>query len=168
VEFTLTYQGPLPPRQRSRPVSDAKDALRAAFDPQLREQMAPYEGLSLLPGSGQEPNDTHRFVVGRSMHVGVALSILLLTPPGLGKPGDGDNRVKTLIDGLALPAGPATSGTSDSPLCLLEDDDLVVRYSLDSRPWLGRSPGQTDSLVLVNVKIIIRGVPTEGGMILAM
>lgn len=166
MRFTLTYEGPLPPKQRG--VSPIKAALRAAFAPQLREQVSRFypDGLK----------DYHQMVIGGRpfeslvtsyLRNAVELDILMLTPRSINRPGDADNRVKTLLDGLTLPSSGSSVRDDEARLCLLEDDRLVNRYSMDARPWLGRDNGSRDSLVLIGVVIVNDGPASLGGQFLA-
>lgn len=147
------YEGPLPTKKRG--VSPVKAHLRDAFSPQIEEQLKSrvetFEYLSSRLGE-------HEFVcvVNDRLRTGAELDILLLTPTSIARPGDLDNRLKTLVDGLTRPANvqqltPSASTTSQT-FCLLEDDGLVTRLTVDSRPWLGRPKGSADILAVVNVK----------------
>jgi hypothetical protein len=102
---------------------------------------------------------------------GAELDVLILTPTAIARPADLDNRLKTLIDGLTRPGNlqqlPPGHSTPATTFCLLEDDGLVTRLSVDSRPRLGRPVGSTDVLVVVSVNIVNNGVPTYGGSALA-
>lgn len=166
MRFTLTYEGPLPPKQRG--VSPLKAALRAQFEPQLREQISRFY-------PDRVPDEHRRTVAGLQYEALVTgalsnaaeLDIVLLTPRALSRPGDADNRVKTLLDGLTLPNANSAIPNDDARLCLLEDDRLVSRYSVDARPWLGRGNGSSDSLVIIGVTIVNDGPASYGGQFLA-
>jgi hypothetical protein len=169
MEFTLTYTGTLPPRQRR--VSREKTALRAAFGPQLAELVPEFYPDGLPNEHKVKVNDlVYLALVPKILHVGVHLDIQIFTPSQRRRPGDVDNRVKTLIDGLTVPLPGARTETEDkdpNPLCLLEDDSQVLRYTLDSRRWLAMDdPAQT--LVLVGVRIVNSGASTYGGMRIAL
>jgi hypothetical protein len=76
--------------------------------------------------------------------------------------GDVDNRVKTIIDALRMPH--ANDGYADitpeggqNPLfCLLEDDKLLTRVSVETDKLLDRPSGQDQSYVNVLITVHIR------------
>jgi hypothetical protein len=159
MKLTLTYQGPLPAKQRG--VSAVKADLRRAFHPQIQAQ------ASRLIDDTNRPLlirkvDQYSFISPASKAIGIAveLDILLLSPPNL-RLGDSDNRLKTVIDGLTCPANvqqlqnfmePDAGGPT---FCLMEDDSLVQRIGLDSRQWHGTQPGNVDSLVIVTATLVL-------------
>ncbi|WP_295785902.1 hypothetical protein [uncultured Microbacterium sp.] len=158
MEFTLTYQGPLPPRGRG--VSPVKAQLRRAFHPQIKGTLEP----RLTPSSRPSTTETvHGFEfvtpATSSLSTAVELHVLLLSPPTQ-RIGDADNRLKTLIDGLTRPANPEQMQGHTAPaeggptFCLLSDDRLVQRVNLDTRVWHGAS-NSTESLVVVTAKIVL-------------
>lgn len=162
----LTYQGSLPPSQRT--VSPLKAKLRRDFHPQIKERMDEHYPDGPDGQSHRKTVDgvEYLYVVDSKLSLGAELDILLLTPSHLNRPGDVDNRVKTLIDGLTCPRPgvESQSGLDEPQWCLLEDDSLVVRYSLDSRPWLGRPRDSKDTLVIVNVNLVTHGRGTLGSL----
>jgi hypothetical protein len=164
MRFTLVYEGPLPSTQRK--VSPIKASLRKVFSPQVEEQLRSrvkdFENLdSQIEG--------HKFVciVNDRFRTGAELDVLILTPTHLARPGDIDNRLKTLIDGLTRPANSqqvqGASMNDEITFCLLEDDGLITKLTVDSRSWLGRPPGSADVLALISVNIVNNGLPTLGG-----
>lgn len=175
MKFTLTYQGPLAPTQRA--VSREKRALREAFMPQLIGQLE-RAGIS-WPKWGSHDEAIHRTFLGglahdaivtRHLRNAVDLDILLLTPAHLTKPGDADNRVKTLLDGLTRPRTAAIKDVQRGTpvLALLEDDFLVERYSVEQRTWLGQDVQSRDSLAILSVRITSGDGPgTIGGSFFA-
>ncbi len=107
-------------------------------------------------------------LVRKEWRLTCSLEILFLRhdPPGsIIRAGDLDNRVKTLVDALRMPASenemalsePLTS--SELPFyCLLEDDDLISGLSVDSDRLLYPPTGKNDEHrrqvhVVVTVKI---------------
>jgi hypothetical protein len=86
------------------------------------------------------------------------LDILVLRPqePGslLGHQGDLDNRLKTLLDALKVPTtDELVPGDGPDPNevpfhCLLEDDALVSRLSVETDRWLEDSPPSHVSLII--------------------
>ncbi len=113
----------------------------------------------------------YRFVplVRKEWRLTCSLEILFLRhdPPGsVVRAGDLDNRVKTLIDALRMPASENEVLISEPPsdreqpfYCLLEDDDLISGLSVDSDRLLYPPAGKTDEdrrqvhvVVTVNIK----------------
>jgi Holliday junction resolvase RusA-like endonuclease len=170
VDFALSYIGKLPSRQQR--VSEEKDQLREAFAPQIQELLQNY----VMPSD----EEYHQVAVGdvqysalivKKLNIGVHLDIQMLTPSKRRRPGDVDNRIKTLIDGLTVPRpGVKTTFGSggSSRACLLEDDSLVLRYNLDSRQWLGRGHEVSETLVVIGVRVVNAGLPTYAGMRLSV
>lgn len=159
MKLTLSYQGPLPPKQRG--VSAVKADLRRAFHPQIKAQI------------GGMIDDTNRPLI--STHIGgydfispaheqfrtaIELDVLLLSPRSL-RPGDVDNRLKTPIDGLTRPAnqnqlqGFGEPDEGGATYCLMDDDHLVQRIGLDSRPWHVPQTGASDALVVVTATVVL-------------
>lgn len=170
MRFTLTYQGPLSPSQtRSRP--EANYRIRTVLDPQLRQFL---QHRSLDPDLIQSRtvgSRRYEFLIGSPLRNEVELDIVLFTPVGVARPGDVNNRLKTLTDGLACPTQPsADRAPSDAPtlLCLLEDDSLIQRVTVTPEVWYGRQD-DPDSLAVISVKIVNgrAGHPTYGGSSLA-
>jgi hypothetical protein len=159
--LTLTYSGPLPPA-KSRGTSPMKAALRAAFHPQLKAQVEPF-----IPSRNWNVASTvlegHRFVspAHRGLHTAIDLEILLLTPLRQRAIGDTDNRLKTLVDGLTRPANPQQMKEFEGPAdggptyCLLDDDSLVQRISIDSRRWHQPMADPRDAFVVVTARVVL-------------
>jgi hypothetical protein len=89
----------------------------------------------------------------------VELDVLLLTHHAAKRPGDLDNRLKTLIDGLTRPQNPqqqaSITASPQEPLyCLLDDDDLVQRVSVDSRRWY-ESADPDEVLVVITATLVL-------------
>ena len=101
-------------------------------------------------------------IVNDRLSTGAELDVLILTPTHLARPGDIDNRLKTLIDGLTRPANnqQVQGASTNDEFCLFEDDGLITKLIVDSRSWLGRPAGSTDVLALIGVNIVNNGVPT--------
>jgi hypothetical protein len=96
------------------------------------------------------------------------VDVLLLRPepPGhlLQNPGDLDNRAKTLLDALRMPNRPEELPDGDQPgdgedpfFCLLKDDALVTKLSIDTDTLLD-AENDTDVSVMVRVAIWARSV----------
>lgn len=164
MPFTLVYQGQLKPRQRTRNGEGAA-ALRGVFHPQLQER---FEYL-LKPGLSSQVTEVdgcHYMPIVHARHgIAADIEVTLLAPHGL-RAGDADNRMKALLDGLTRPANPQQVGPHDSTdptqptFCVLDDDKLVNRLTVDARPWYGREPGDTASLAVINVTVRANGQTT--------
>ena len=160
MKLTLTYQGWLPSRRKGN--TSVKADLRAAFHPQIYAQVR-----SRLTANSVADITTalegHSFasVAHPAMRTAVDLEILLMTPKGKREIGDTDNRLKTLVDGLTRPANkeqlrdykPPPGG---GPLyCLMDNDALVNRLSVDSRRWFAPDTKNGDALVVVTASIVL-------------
>lgn len=158
VKLTLTYRGRLPSTQRG--VSATKAKLRRAFHPQVKEQVA-----HMLAGSDEHVTshvEGHKFIspAHALFRTAVELDVLLLTRPGR-RIGDTDNRTKTLIDGLTRPANRQQMQGFEAPedggptYCLLDDDALINRMTIDNRHWFDPAAGVDDALVVVTAQIVL-------------
>lgn len=159
MKLTLTYRGPLPPKQRG--VSAVKADLRRAFHPQIKAQVGRLlseqteESLRTTVGEFEFVSPAHP-----TLRTDVELDVLLLSPHKP-KSGDVDNRLKTLVDGLTRPANPQQFQGFSAPagggptFCLLDDDNRVQRLSLDSRVWHDPSAAANDALVVVTAKVVL-------------
>lgn len=85
----------------------------------------------------------------------------MLTPNSSRPIGDVDNRLKTLIDGLTRPvnsqqmqdfAPPADGGPT---YCLMDNDQLVKRLTVDARPWFESSIPADEAFIVVTATIIL-------------
>ncbi len=159
VKLTLTYQGQLPATQRG--VSAVKVNLRRTFHPQIKEQVGHMLGGPSAPHVTSEVNGWS-FISPAHGHfrTAVELDILLLSRQGSRPLGDTDNRTKTLIDGLTRPAndqqmqGFHEPGDGGPTYCLLDDDGLVNRMTIDSRHWFDPTVAVDDALVVVTASIV--------------
>lgn len=179
MEFRLVYKGPLP----TNGSVDEKQKLRRCFHPQLQtlwDQLP----LSEIRNSGaplgapvheeisqrtlSRPLGGFRFLplVNQRLKLIAELEIMFLRPqePGaiLRHAGDIDNRIKTLIDALRMPAAVSELPAGDVPQadedpfhCLLEDDALVTRLSISTDRLLTPS---TPSDVNLLIHVRVRGV----------
>ncbi|MAM53272.1 MAG: hypothetical protein CMH35_00190 [Microbacterium sp.] len=167
MEFTLTYQGPLPSKQRG--ISPVKALLRQAFHPQIKAHLDQRLTPAIRPRLVSNV-DGHEFIAPATPELGTAveLDVLLLSPPRQ-KIGDADNRLKTLIDGLTRPANKEQMQNHVAPLdggptyCLLQDDRLVQRIGLDTRRWYGAPSDPSESLVVVTAKVVLSADVTVNG-----
>jgi len=174
MEFRLIYEGPLrgqgaksphkweirralhPQLQRlwqQRPLADVADGL-LAFPPQPDKVSVIVEkgGLRFAP------------VVSQRLNLYAEVSVLLFRQQTRGAlltdGGDLDNRLKTLLDGLRVPHG-SMEGRVESPeeedpdpfFCVLEDDALVTKVSVESEQLLRpAAPDEVVAIINVHVK----------------
>lgn len=155
MRFRLTYEGRLLTSQESRPQPEHKHAIRRQFHTQLKQFWGFHPGLQYL----KKPNPHHTrekpmiddivssfsnhgfnwAPLGRSdLGLMCKVEVLLLRRPagdggGIYSIGDLDNRVKTLIDALAIPpqknAYPTTGPTpEEDPFFVLLDNDKVITH----------------------------------------
>jgi len=158
VELTLIYEGPLPPKGRG--VSPVKAALREAFHPQIKAQVEPRLGKSRGSIATSIMGQTFFSPAHPRLRTAAELHVLMLTPVSDRRPGDADNRLKTLVDGLTRPANaqqmvnfvpPDPKGT----FCLLDDDARVTRITLDTRNAYGRPGTSKEVLVVITAKLVL-------------
>jgi len=173
LQFTLHYRGPLKPS--AKPAE--KHELRRHFHVQLQEcwRQAPLSAFGEL----LQPPDLianrnlsllwqlHGFtfapLVSERIHLVAELDVQVLWPqkPGaiITSGGDIDNRLKTLLDALKMPSEPTAlpSGTQpqageDPFFCLLEDDSLVTRLTVDTDRLLEPHVGPSEVELWVKVR----------------
>jgi hypothetical protein len=103
-------------------------------------------------------------LVTQRLNLYVELSVLLFRQQPRGAlitdGGDIDNRLKTLLDGLRVPHG-SMEGRTELPadpdpkpfFCLLEDDSLVSKVSVESEQLLRPArPEEVVAIIAVHVK----------------
>jgi hypothetical protein len=110
----------------------------------------------------------YRFVplVTKNLQLLCGLEILFLrpdTPGAILKSGDIDNRLKTLFDALRLPSdgaelgGYSSPGDDEDPLfCLLEDDCLISKVSVETDALLepiGEGVNANDARIVITVTL---------------
>lgn len=174
MEFRLVYEGPLHGQGARSP---HKWEIRRALHPQLQRlwQEQPLRDVAdvLLQGTPAPEarnvlvdKDGLRFapLVTRKLDLYAELSVLLFRQQPRGTlitdGGDLDNRLKTLLDGLRIPRG-ANEGRQGTPpedepnpfFCLLEDDSLVTKVSVESEQFLrATDPDVVLAIITVHVK----------------
>ena len=158
VELTLIYEGSLPPKGRG--VGEHKARLREAFHPQVKAQVEPRLGRSKSAISTLFEGHVFVSPAHREFRTAAELHVVMLTPPSARSAGDADNRLKTLIDGLTRPANPQqmhnfVPSDPDGTYCLLDDDALVRRISLDARTSYRGGSASQETLVIVTAKIVL-------------
>lgn len=170
MQFTLFYRGPL---KTSAGPKD-KHELRRHFHRQLRALWGEYplkEYLTWLqPLSATNERsvlrEKHGFtfapLVCESMKAVAELDLRLLWPQTPGSifknGGDIDNRLKTLFDALKLPSEPTALPSGVSPqadetpfFCLLEDDSLITRVSVDTDRLLEKTTSTAEVALYMRV-----------------
>jgi hypothetical protein len=166
MEFTLYYRGDL----KSNGSREDKHAIRKRVHQQLkvlwdhppvsesRRLLEPDVGSLCLLRPVITPTGRFNFGPLVTVPVGMVaeLDIFMLWPNAPGRiitsGGDIDNRLKTLFDALkvpepnALPSNAAPDHDEDPFLCLLEDDSLIVRLSVQTDRLL--EPARKSEVVL--------------------
>ncbi|WP_326537690.1 hypothetical protein [Pseudorhodoferax sp.] len=174
MEFRLIYEGPL---RGQGAKSVHKWEIRRALHPQLQRlwQARPLaDAAATLLAHPARPGAVSVLVekggllfaplVTQRLDLYAELSVLLFRQQPRGTlitdGGDIDNRLKTLLDGLRVPHG-SLEGSPDTPaepdprpfFCLLEDDSLVTKVSVESEQLLRPAkPDEVVAIISVHVK----------------
>ena len=174
MEFRLIYEGPLHGQGAK---SSHKWEIRRALHPQLQRlwQERPLKEASSRLLAHPAPLDRVSVIVEKGgllfaplvtqrLDLYAELSVLLFRQQPRGTlitdGGDIDNRLKTLLDGLRVPRG-AMEGRAELPqepdplpfFCLLEDDSLVTKVSVESEQLLRPAkPDEVVAIISVHVK----------------
>ncbi|MGW2444471.1 hypothetical protein [Streptomyces sp. NPDC001675] len=185
MHFTITYSGHLP----SSSNATVKHRIRRALHPQLKELWRTHPALvhdrNLVARDNAEEedssnalfltkiqgNDFATLVHPRYM-LYAELDILMLRPeaPGavISKAGDIDNQLKTLFDALRRPTDQSEIPPSWSPIddevplyCLLEDDKLITRVSVETDRLL--IPGANAKEVQLTIRVTVKGFTATWG-----
>lgn len=196
MEFRLFYEGPLRSTQRppegmqKDPRSNHKHDIRRVFNAQLRRLWEITPALKEGRTTGPEPITIRESNVVRSaealsvryalfgfkfvplvteeLNLVCGLEVLFLRRDRPGKlwKGDIDNRVKTLLDALAIPMandnyeGRLPAGDERPLYCVLEKDGLVTKLSVETDQLLDFKEGD-DHLDDVKLVITVRIHPYE-------
>lgn len=175
MRFRLLYEGPIAPRRRASLLDI--HAIRIALAPQIRElwQHSPLrpEAERMLKEQYDIPTSqvgileargTTVFapLVSKRLELICELDIVFLRrqAPGqlIGEGGDIDNRVKTLLDALSMPP-PAQQKhfedalSSDPIHCLLQDDSLVTKLSVETDRLLRPAGNERDLVAIIGTRI---------------
>ncbi len=172
MQFRLHYRGPLKASGR-KPRRREVHKLRRHFHGQLRdlwcteplashnEFWAHHRRAGIVNIREEIGPFTFVPLITKKLYLVAGLNVLLLrpAPPGelVGHGGDLDNRLKTLLDGLRLPAeteipaGDKPSPEEEPFFVLLQDDALVTELSVSTDRLL--EPGSDDSEVLLVVQV---------------
>jgi hypothetical protein len=133
---------------------------RTIFEKPLRRERSRSNNVLFAP-----------LVTGKN-HLACELSITLLRQqaPGqlVGEGGDIDNRLKTLLDALRMPntaeaqQAKIDTRSDDDPIhCLLQDDALVTKVSVETDRLLRPVPANSFDLVaIIQVRVFVSGTPT--------
>jgi hypothetical protein len=174
MEFTLLYQGHL----KSKGTARHKHDLRTVFHSQLKvlwqqkplnafhdflKEDPPKGKISILKKVGLF---SFAPLVSEELKLVAEVDISLLLPnaPGslISQGGDIDNRLKTLLDALRMPKVEAEIPKGQKPksdefpfFCVLEDDALITKVSVDTDRLLQEMSGTyVHLLVRVKTKIV--------------
>jgi hypothetical protein len=173
VEFTLYYRGEL----KANGGAKEKHLLRQYFHRQLRElwKQTPLNNYTkfLQPKPGKGDLSVIRTIrdfnfaplVSEKLHFVAELNISLLRPEAPGsiitRGGDIDNRLKTLLDAVKVPSAPndlpadIRPQTDENPFfCLLEDDNLITKLSVQTDRLL--EPPADRSEVVLQIHVVTR------------
>lgn len=168
MEFRLIYEGPL----RGQGAKSAhKWEIRRALHPQLQRLWQTRPLVDAAPTLLAHPAAAGTVsvivekggrlfapLVTQRLNLYAEVSVLLFRQQPRGTlitdGGDIDNRLKTLLDGLRVPhgslEGQAEDATAPDPVpffCLLEDDSLVTKVSVESEQLL--RPAAADEVVAI-------------------
>ena len=174
MEFVLHYRGELKPNGGAQD----KHHIRKIFHPQLktlwdqpplkhfREILHPSEKYTVIRKLG---DFTFAPLFAQHLNFLAELEITLLRPeiPGsiVRNGGDIDNRLKTLLDALAMPSQPNALPSSAKPdndetpfFCVLEDDKLITKISVQTYSLLEPvvSSSEVECTVLVRTKKLVK------------
>jgi hypothetical protein len=173
MRFTLTYDGPL----ASNGTTQRKHDIRRKFHPQLKElwKHPPLKERENWITKGKDDAamlkkvGDHHFaaLVIDGQYLFAELEIMLLRPEAPGNivlpGGDIDNRLKTLFDALRYPNDPQEipknwqPGIGEDPLfCLLEDDRLISRVSVQTERLLEPDIPASHVRLFINVEVRAR------------
>lgn len=174
MEFRLIYEGPLHGQGAK---SLHKWEIRRALHPQLQRLWREHplkNAADRLLAHPALPGQTSVVVekggllfaplVTQRLNLYAELSVLLFRQQPRGTlitdGGDIDNRLKTLLDGLRVPHGSLEGRKTlpdepdpDPMFCLLEDDSLVTKVSVESEQLLRPArPDEVVAIISVHVK----------------
>lgn len=172
MEFILTYRGPL----KSNGKPKEKHRIRCVFHPQLKHlwdqlPLRNYKQFISIPPTYEPKNvieEHHGFyfapLISENLNFITHINVLLLRTeePGrlIAQTGDLDNRIKTLLDALkipreasALPSGTVPDEDQNPFFCLLQDDSLITKLSIEADRLLEPVEDNSEVLALIRVKI---------------
>ncbi|MGV8992319.1 MAG: hypothetical protein ACOH1Q_13045 [Thiobacillus sp.] len=173
MQFTLYYRGNLKSGNKATPRD--KHELRRHFH---RQMMALWQEIPLINFRGflsdppvpasinllsRKNGFTFAPLVSEKLGLVAELEIQLLWPQAPGaiitSGGDIDNRLKTLFDALKLPSEPtalpkdSSPGVDETPFyCLLEDDSLITRVTVETDRLLDPVAGPSEVVLFIRVR----------------
>ena len=171
MEFTLYYRGPLKANRGAK----EKHTIRKHFHQQLKV-LWNQKPLNAFRDKLHDPLHKDQTInvlreippfrfaplVAERVSLIAELNITMLRPepPGsiVTQGGDIDNRLKTLLDALKVPSSPGAlprqevPGPDEDPFyCLLEDDSLITRISVNTDRLLEVGLAPSEAVILVHV-----------------
>lgn len=172
MRFRLIFEGEIPPRQQTNlgVINSIRETLVPQITalwrfPPLSEKWdwirVPTENL--LDYAVVELRGSRMYIpiISKRCDLQCELDITFLRPqaPGqlVGDGGDIDNRVKTLLDALSVPPPAQTDMSTMGPFrpvyCLLQDDALVTKLSVETDRLLRPANNQFDLVAILQVTI---------------
>jgi len=168
MEFKLVYEG----RLKSNADATEKHHIRELFHDQLNElwkhpplsECSDWLNLIAVPGSFSSVKTVngHNFatLVCKDLSMFCELDLLILKADiSKGAFGDLDNKLKTIFDALRYPDKaqeiPKTwtpTGDQNPLICLIDDDDLITRFSVNVDRLL-TTTRKDDVLMIITVKV---------------
>jgi len=163
MRFRLFYRGNLQANARPQQKAD----LRRVFHNQLEVlwQQDPLSSMAKYIYPNYQPNDCYLGeqrgntifypIVSGKIWTIAELDILMLRPGNPGSiwegGGDIDNRLKTLFDSLKVPDTNAAHHHEgqDRLFCLLQDDKLITRVSVETDRLLDPDPDRRSEVILM-------------------
>ena len=106
---------------------------------------------------------------GKTIWLANSITFLRQQPPGqlLGEGGDIDNRLKTLSDALRMPSKAEAQQAQidirpdDDPIhCLLQDDALVTKVTLETDRLLRPATDRFALVAIIEVLVVVSGTAT--------
>jgi hypothetical protein len=179
MQFRLLYEGPIAPRQRTKVAGIHK--IRMELHPQLKAlwERMPLSEMSTwflrekdrgpggrgIPILERKSNVLFAPLITQKNYLACELTVTLLRQqsPGqlLGEGGDIDNRLKTLLDALRMPstveaqqAKIDTRVDNDPIHCLLQDDALVRKVSVETDWLLRPAADPLDLVAIIQVRVL--------------
>ncbi len=176
MKFRLLYEGPIAPWKRGN--LQGIHAIRKDLHPQLRE-LWQHQPLNINTSKWlRSPEEYAGGTIGlyetrgatvfaplvskrRDLHCELEITFLRRQAPGqlIGEGGDIDNRVKTLLDALSVPPLAQqrdfqnSEGSTDPIYCLLQDDSLVIKLSVETDRLLRPTSNEHDLVAIIQVHV---------------
>jgi hypothetical protein len=174
MKFRLLFEGAIPPRQQSSLVEIHE--IRSALAPQMAAlwRFPPLAGEVEKWLRHREPTDTDYALleqrgsavfaplISKRNDLQCELDITFMRQQAagqlIGDGGDIDNRVKTLLDALSVPPPAQANFFSDTgpsrPIfCVLQDDALITKLSVETDRLLRPSKSRHDLVAIVQVTV---------------